>query len=146
MKRVFLLVIVLSFILPSLSLAQTEEEKILQTVDQFFRAMTNRDTLATRNVLVSEGQFLSIRETTLDIQIKKTPHNDYINSLAEAGPDIYETIEDPLVLIQNRIAIVWAKYKFYKNGERSHGGVDAFSLLKTASGWKIASIIYTIEK
>jgi hypothetical protein len=58
---------------------------------------------------------------------------------------IREVINNPRVLIHNRVAIVWTPYDFYINEKLSHGGVDAVSLLKTADGWKIAGIIYTVE-
>jgi hypothetical protein len=52
---------------------------------------------------------------------------------------------DPLVLVHGRIAVVWAPYDFHINGEFSHCGVDAFTLIKTENGWQIAGAAYTIE-
>ncbi len=49
------------------------------------------------------------------------------------------------VLIHGRIAVVWTAYDFFRNGEFEHGGVEAFNLLKTNAGWKIAGTIFTHE-
>jgi len=40
---------------------------------------------------------------------------------------------------------VWAPYDFWRDGKFSHCGVDAFDLIKTDEGWKIAGGGYTLE-
>ena len=44
---------------------------------------------------------------------------------------------------QNRdasgIATVWAPYTFYLNGKKSHCGIEAYTLYRLESGWKIVS-------
>lgn len=41
---------------------------------------------------------------------------------------------------------MWLPYDIYRNGEWSHCGVDAFILLRTGDGWRIASMAWTIEQ
>ena len=38
-----------------------------------------------------------------------------------------------------------APYDFHRDGEFSHCGVDAFTLVRTESGWKISGGVYTVE-
>jgi len=40
---------------------------------------------------------------------------------------------------------VWAPYDFWIDGKLSHCGTDAFDLIKTEDGWKIAGGVYTLE-
>jgi hypothetical protein len=40
---------------------------------------------------------------------------------------------------------VWAPYDLWVNKKFSHCGVDVFTLIKTNQGWKIASLVYTVE-
>jgi hypothetical protein len=47
--------------------------------------------------------------------------------------------------MQGRIATVWAPYDFWIDGKFSHCGVDAFDLIKTDKGWRIAGGAYTVE-
>ena len=37
------------------------------------------------------------------------------------------------------------QYDFWTDGKFSHCGIDAFELIKTVDGWKIAGGTYTIE-
>ena len=61
---------------------------------------------------------------------------------------IKERMRDTGVVVQvhERIAMVWAPYDLWVNDKFSHSGVDVFTLLKTAEGWKISSCSYTVEK
>ena len=36
-------------------------------------------------------------------------------------------------------------YDFWIDGKFSHCGIDAFDLIKTEEGWKLAGGVYTIE-
>ena len=144
-KKIRLLYFISFLLLPNLILSQSEEKTIIETVQQFFNALESRDTTLARNVLLYDGQFFSVRESNSNINIKKTTHSNFIKKLNSSNEPIRETMHDPVVLIHKQVAIVWTKYEFYKNEEFSHTGVDAFSLLKTSDGWRIAGIIYNIE-
>jgi hypothetical protein len=52
---------------------------------------------------------------------------------------------DPTVLIHEHLAVVWTPYDIYVDGEFLHCGVDAFTLLETEAGWRIATIAFTME-
>jgi len=52
----------------------------------------------------------------------------------------------PHVLIHGRIAQVWGEYEFLRDGKFSHCGVDTATLFKTADGWKISTLSYTVER
>ena len=49
------------------------------------------------------------------------------------------------VKVHGNIAMVWAPYDLWVNGAFTHCGVDVFTLIKKSSGWKIASVSYTVE-
>ena len=144
-KQVYLIIFVFLVLFPNLIYSQTEEKIILNTVQQFFNALESRDTTLAKNVLILDGQFFSVLEKDSTINIKNTTHLDFINKLTHSNEPIREIMYEPIVLIHEHIAVVWTKYKFFKNKQFSHSGVDAFSLLKTSEGWKIAGIIYNIE-
>jgi hypothetical protein len=42
--------------------------------------------------------------------------------------------------------VVWTPYDFHIDGEFSHCGIDAFNMVRTDEGWKIASIVWTVER
>jgi hypothetical protein len=48
-------------------------------------------------------------------------------------------------VIQKKIALVWADYKLFLNGQLHHCGVNAFTLIKEKDAWKITNVVYTYE-
>lgn len=146
MSKLFTIFVVVLVILTSnIAIAQSEEEAVITAVQKFFYAMSARDTSATLAVLLREGQYFSIREDSSQISIRNTTHTEYLNNLATSNENWLEKMSKPEVLVHNRVAILWTEYDFHQNGQFSHCGVDAFSLLKTAEGWKIVGIIFTVE-
>ena len=122
-----------------------EEEAILDAVQQLFDAIAARDTLAARAVLLPKGGFFSIRDTEGGPRVGTSTHREFLDQLTTPGDDWLERMWNPTVLVHGRMAMVWTPYDFYRNGAFSHCGIDAFSLLKTADGWKIAGTTYTVE-
>jgi hypothetical protein len=141
----FIVLMLLIFSL-NMAMAQSEEESVITTVQNFFSAMSARDTAATGAVLLPEGQYFSIKEDSSTVTMKKTTHQEYLARLATSKENWLEKMREPEVWVHGRVAILWAKYDFYRNGKFSHCGVDAFSLLKGAEGWKIVGFVFNKEK
>lgn len=57
----------------------------------------------------------------------------------------FERIRHPTVLIEDRIATVWARDDFHKGSNFTHNGTDCYTLLKTDAGWRNAGLVFTIE-
>lgn len=123
-----------------------EKKNILETVNKFLEVLKTGDIEMAKEILVSEGSNFSIREDSGSYRIRHTDYKSLIESLPKTKGKYREVITNPAFLIHRNIAVVWAKYKFYINGKFSHCGVDSFSLIKDKGKWKIASIIYTVEK
>ena len=124
--------------------AQTPEKSaVLATVQAFFDSMQNKDAAVAGRVLIRDGQFHSIREQDGRPQIRTQTHQQFLDGLA-AMPAVLERMWDPTVLIEGPLAVVWTSYDFHREGEFSHCGVDAFTLLKTPAGWKITGASYTV--
>jgi hypothetical protein len=52
---------------------------------------------------------------------------------------------NPKVLLDGKIAVLWAEYDFHRAGKRTHCGTDVANLIKTDEGWRITSIQYTVQ-
>jgi hypothetical protein len=52
----------------------------------------------------------------------------------------------PTVLVSGPVAMVWLPYDFYRDGKWSHCGVDVFTLLKTGTDWRIATVVWSVEQ
>ena len=145
---VFFLIFVLAVLFFLLSNScvrkQTDEEKaIITVVEQFFHALADKDSSAARAVMESEGRFYSVRE---DGTYRTQTHKEFFERISSEETDFLERMWNPEILIHGRIAVLWTPYDFHRNGEFSHCGVDAFSLIKTQQGWKIAGTVYSIQR
>lgn len=126
--------------------AGDEEKQVIAVVNQFFTMLETRDAELGKKILQPGGVSFSTREKDNKIVFKGTGFQALIDSIPNIKSDLKEVMENPKVLLHKNIAVLWAEYKFYVNGEFSHCGVDAFNLLKTEEGWKITGILYTVEK
>ena len=126
--------------------AQSEEEAVLHVVQQFFDVLAEKDTALARTILLPECHSHSIRVKPEGSEVRSHHLLDFMKDLPDQKNRFKEIMHNPKVMIHKQLAVVWTSYNFHVNGEYSHKGVDAFNLLKTDSGWKIASIVYTVEK
>ena len=77
--------------------------------------------------------------------VRAFSNEEYFADLKASKQAMRERIWNPEVRIHGLIATVWAPYDFWIDGKFSHCGIDAFDLIKTEEGWKIAGGSYTIE-
>jgi hypothetical protein len=135
------------FLSSTTAAAQTtpEEDAVLAVVQKFFDTMTSGDKTAAQDVLMPDGQYYGVREDADSLVIKRRTHQEYLDGLEQSSGVALERMWNPTVNIHGRIAVVWVPYDFHIDGEFRHCGVDAFSLVKTDTGWKIAGTVYTLE-
>jgi hypothetical protein len=69
----------------------------------------------------------------------------FVAFLARSTDRMLERIWSPQLLVRGGLAQLWAPYDFHVNGKRTHCGVDSFTLIKGATGWRVAAIAYTVE-
>lgn len=125
---------------------QTDEQQVISIVKKFFKVLENRDADLGKKILLPGGGNFSIIEEGDKKILKHATFTDFINSLGKSKKNYREVMFSPKILIHKDIAVLWAKYRFYIDNKFSHCGVDSFSMIKTEDGWKIAGIIYTVEK
>ena len=125
--------------------SSTEKEAVLKTVQAFFDTMTAQDVEGARAVLQPQGRFhaMSIRDGKPDV--RAFSNEEYFAILQASKQKMRERIWNPEVTVHGLIATMRAPYDFWIDGKLSHCGVDAFDLIKTEEGWKIAGGVYTVE-
>lgn len=128
---------------PTATSAQsTEEQAVLAAVQAMFDAMAGLDSDAFLETILPDGYFLAVGDDTSH----RTSPGEFAKLLVGAPRPIFERIWDPEVRISQSIATVWAPYDVYRGPEFSHCGTDAFQLLKTPDGWKVAMVSYTATR
>ncbi len=141
---IFLIIIPAQVVLGQANNLQ-EEAAVLKTVELFFNSMAAHDTATARQVLTSDGQYYALRNDSDSIFQRMSSNKAYLENLSQQTDVVKERMWDPTVLIHQQIAMVWAPYDIHVNGKFLHCGVDCFSLVKSSEGWKIASVIFTME-
>jgi hypothetical protein len=138
-----ILLFTILFILACAKTPSEDEKAVSAVVTQFFHALASKDSTAALAVMMPQGRYYSIRE---DGSYRTQTHAEFFQRLAQETSDFLERMWDPTILIDDRIAVLWTPYDFHRDGQFSHCGVDAFSLIKTSKGWKIAGTIYSIKR
>ena len=131
---------------PNHAAAQEDAEAgAVAAVQALFDAMAARDGDAIRNLLTEGAVFTATAETAEGVQVRESTGAEFAASIGQPGPALLERMWEPHVMIQGPVAVVWTPYDFHVDGQFSHCGIDAVSLVHTGDGWKISSIAYTRE-
>jgi hypothetical protein len=126
--------------------AADEKAAVIAAVQKFFDTMATRDVEGARSVLMADGRLYSVREQDGRSIARAMSVPDYLEGMARRQQEYRERMWDPDVRIHGPIAVLWTRYDFWVDGKFSHCGIDAFDLIKTPDGWKIATGVYTVER
>ena len=126
---------------PTLSAQSTDRDAILATVQKVFDAMRTRDTSLLSQAFDSTARLVGVSSRgTPSVSLTSPSQFGAAISRATAGDVWNERIYEPEVKIDGPMAQVWAYYTFHRNTTFTHCGVDAFTLLKVGSTWKITQL------
>ena len=148
MRRIVLLIASLALLASPRAFAQdstSSKQAVLQTVQKLFDGMRARDTAAMAQVLDSSARLITTFTRSGQPMVDVTTVPDFIKLVPTVAPGqlLDERLEDPDVEVEDNLASVWVKYRFYVGETFSHCGVDAMHLARTASGWKIVALADT---
>ncbi len=124
--------------------AQTpEEQAILAPINAMFDGMAKRDAAAIKVPVLAGGTMVLMR----DGKPSQMTFEAFADRVGKPGKtQIQERIHDPLVRIDNDLAVVWAPFEFLVDGKVDHCGTDLFNLVHTKGRWLIASVADTGSK
>jgi hypothetical protein len=131
-------------LLSSTLIAQaSDEEDVIATMQKTFNGMAAHDGAIIAATMLADARLYSVREGG---SATGTTAEEFIGRIASTKGALLERFTGPpRVLLRGRMAQVWGEYEFLRDGKFSHCGVDSASLIKTADGWKIATLAYTVE-
>jgi hypothetical protein len=147
MKKLVFLVSVM-FISVTTFAQQSATDGIKQSINTMFDAMRKGDSTLLKSVFAKEMVLQSVSANKEGKAVISTDSaNDFAKVIGTPHNMVYdERITYGDIKIDGDLASVWAPYKFYLGDKFSHCGVDVFSLMKTAGGWKIIYIVDTRRK
>jgi hypothetical protein len=125
--------------------ANSEKDAVLKAVQIFFETMAAKDVEGARAILQPQGRFHAMRMRDGKPDVRAFANEEYLADLQASKQRMRERIWNPEVSVHGLIATFRAPYDFWIDGKLSHCGIDAFDLIKTGVGWKIAGGVYTVE-
>jgi Putative lumazine-binding len=123
--------------------AAKEEQAVLAPINAMFDGMAKRDAAAIKKPLLPGGGMVLMR----DGKPTQMTFEAFADAVGKPGKaQIEERIHDPLVRIDNDLALVWAPFDFLVDGKVDHCGTDLFNLVRADGKWLIASVADTGRK
>ncbi len=122
-----------------------DKKAVIRIVNQFFEALEKKDTVLYSSLVMRNAQIWVSRKQNDTLQTPMRSFAADIQKLPQYKETLFEKALSYEVNIHHNIAVVWAPYTFHRDTTLSHCGIDVFTLLKTAAGWKIVSTVYTVE-
>jgi len=148
MKKILFALVIGVLMSSAVFAQQSTTDGVKQAINTLFDGMRKGDSSLIRTVFAKEMVLQSIStDKTGKAVIAVDSADDFAKAIGTPHKVVYDeriTFND--IKIDGDLASVWAPYKFYLGDKFSHCGVDVFSLMKTATGWKIIYIVDTRRK
>jgi len=119
-----------------------EEQAVMAPITAMFDGMAKRDAAAIKKPLLPGGGMVLMR----DGKPTQMTFDAFADAVGKPGKQIEERIHDPLVRVDNDLAVVWAPFDFLVDGKVDHCGTDLFNLVRADGKWLIASVADTDRK
>lgn len=119
------------------------EQAVLAPIHAMFDGMSKRDAVAIKAPTLPGGTMVLMR----DGKPVQMTFEAFAERVGKPGTtQIEERIHDPLVRIDNDLAVVWAPFDFLVDGKIDHCGTDLFNLVRVDGRWMIATVADTGTK
>ena len=141
---VFFFGMILATSLATHAFAQSaEEQAVLAPIHAMFDGMSKRDAAAIKAPTLPGGMMVLMR----DGKPTQMTFEAFAERVGKPGKtQIEERIHDPLIRIDNDLAVVWAPFDFLVDGKVDHCGTDLFNMARVDGKWMIASVADTGTK
>ncbi|WP_346838594.1 hypothetical protein [Microbulbifer sp. SAOS-129_SWC] len=129
----------------------TPKEEVAAVVESFRQAIIDKDEKTFVNLFFDQSvNWMSVngarRSGSLPSQsgINIGSYRGLIGWLVSTDVKAEEKFRDVHIMTDGEIASVHFKYSFYEGDYKHNWGDESWQLMKTADGWKIVSVIYSI--
>jgi len=116
---------------------------VLAPIHAMFDGMSKRDAVAIKAPALPGGTMVLMR----DGKPAQMTFEAFAERVSKPSPtQIEERIRNPLIRIDNDLAVVWAPFDFLVDGKVDHCGTDLFNLVRVDGKWMIANVADTGTK
>jgi ketosteroid isomerase-like protein len=145
-KLIFLVSIIAIFAVSAFAQKADDTKDALAVVNNMFAEMAAHNPAGIVALYTKEAQLAAaIKTKDGKSVIRSFPVEAFSKNFAEKKNELKEDMYAPEVKIFGDLALVWGRYVFFIDGKVAHCGVNAFHLVRTDAGWKIANASTTIE-
>lgn len=126
---------------------KTDDSKdALAVVNRLFEMMAAHKPADIVALHTPEAQLVAIMKNKEGKSIIRTIRaEDFSKNFAEKKAELVEDMYAPKIDVSGDFAQVSGRYVFFVNGKVLHCGVNAFHLVRTDAGWRIAGAASTME-
>jgi len=127
---------------------QAQEKEVQQTIETFFNAFHQRDSIQLKSVCSENLVLHSISESGNGTKFSVEKASTFYTSIATIPLTMKfeEKILSYNIQMDGGMAHAWTPYEFYVNGKLSHSGVNSFQLFNDNGVWKVVYILDTRRK
>jgi len=147
MKKLFLIISIITLTAVAAFAQKTDDAKdVLAVVNKMFAEMANHNPAAIAELYTKDSNLTAIiRKKDGKNAFAAFTGEAFSKNFAEKKGEIKEDMYAPEVKLYGDLALVFGRYVFYVDGKLSHCGVNAFHLVRTDAGWRIANASSTID-
>ncbi len=113
-----------------------EEQAVLAPFQSVLDGIAKRDQALIREQLLPGGMATFLRNG----QAVQLHFDAFVAHIHPGAEKLEERIHDPLIRIDNDLAIIWAPYDFLIDGKIDHCGTDIANLIRRDGRWLISGI------
>lgn len=143
-RNVSRLIVPALFLFAPLYSGAQDEEAVLAIVDEALERISAEDNIGLTDLMLEDAMFYAARAMSGQLVVRTETRANVRERTHQV--DLDERGFSPEVKVSGPVAMVWYPYDFYANDTWSHCGVDIFTLVKSADGWRIASFTYSVQQ
>ena len=131
------------------ALAQSGDEAAVKaTINQLFNGMRKSDSTQIQSTFLPGATLQTIAKTKEgETIVRNEDIRKFAGSIAKyPASTLDERLSGMEIKIDADLATAWTPYVFYRQDQKSHCGVNAFTLVRINGNWKIQNIIDTRRK
>jgi hypothetical protein len=117
---------------------------VLAVAESALAAVTRSDFVAFTDLMLDSAVTFSAGERNGQFRLQFRTRAE--QRATPPGGKYVERGFKPEVRVSGPVAMIWLPYDFYLDGKWSHCGVDAFTLIKSQAGWRIATVVWSVEQ
>jgi len=147
MKNFFIvLLFLLSISTPGFAQKADDAKDAWGVIEKMFTEMANHNPPAIADLYLKDSNLTAIIRTKDGKNVIRSFTGEaFSKNFAEKRGELKEDMYAPETKVYGDLAMVYGRYVFFVDGKISHCGVNAFHLVRTEAGWRIANASSTID-